>query len=71
MIDSGVTTVYGIGRPAVELKSTMETSEPVPESATRKDLVAVRTAPVAFDEAMDPDSSSTSITLIPQRSTRS
>ncbi len=49
----------------------METSEPVPESATRKDLVAVRTAPVAFDVAMDPDSSSTSITLIPQRSTRS
>ena len=45
----------------------METFAPVPERASRKARVAFFTVSVWPDVPIEPDSSSTSITLIPQR----
>ena len=59
-----------MGRAADVLKSTIETEEPVPDSASRNARAALRTCSVAPDELIEPDSSSTSITLIPQRGGR-
>jgi hypothetical protein len=50
------------------LKSTIETAAPVPESAVRKALAAPRT--VSANGLTEPDSSSTSMTLMPQRGGR-
>ena len=52
------------------LKSTIETFAPVPESALRNARVAFLTVSVWPEVAIEPDSSSTSITLIPQRGGR-
>ena len=62
---SPVTRWYPTGRAAFVLKSTIETWEPVPDSALRNAREARRTFS-AF-EPIEPDLSSTSITLIPQR----
>ena len=48
------------------LKSTIETLLPVSESALRNARAARRTFSVAFDEAIEPDSSRTRMTSIPQ-----
>jgi hypothetical protein len=48
----------------------METFAPVPESASRKARVAFLTVCVWPDVPIEPDSSSTSMTLIPQRGGR-
>ena len=69
-IDSGVTVVYFTGHAALLLKSTIETFAPVPESALRNALVAFFTVSVWPDDAIEPDSSRTNITLIPHRGGR-
>ncbi len=68
---SAVTCVYSTGRPAVVLKSTIDTAAPVSDSEFRNALVAFLTVCVWPEDAIEPDSSSTSITSIPQRGGRS
>ena len=65
-----MTVVYGTGWAALVLKSTIETDEPVPERASRKPRAALRTVSVAPVLAIDPDSSSTSITSMPHTGVR-
>ena len=52
------------------LKSTIDTCEPVPDKAVRKARVASRTVSVWPEDWIEPDLSSTSMTLIPQRGGR-
>ena len=63
-----MTAVYGTCCLAVVLKSTMDTEDPVPESASRKARAASRTFWALLP--IEPDSSSTSITSMPHTGSR-